>query len=154
MDMREAADRLVVATDARRIELGKKWKQVYTEAGVTHQTLNRWRNGHPVALLTERALERALEWAPGAREAIVAGREPTPLDEAPSDTLHISPTLEQELELAARLMAAQVQALGLSPEEAEEAWRRAQEAVTQSHLASPESTPEAHPEASRRHHAG
>jgi hypothetical protein len=154
MDMREAADLLVAATEARRIELGKKWKQVYTEAGVTHQTLNRWRNGHPVALLTERALERALEWGPGARQAIIAGQPPIPLDEAPATTLHISPSLEQELDFAARLMAAQVREMGLSPEEADEAWRRAQERITQSHQAPTREAPEALTDTPRHHSAG
>ncbi len=77
--MREAADRLLAATDVRRVELGKRWKQVYQEAGLTHQTLNRWRNGHPVDALTERRLEQALMWAPGARQAIANGRDPLPL---------------------------------------------------------------------------
>lgn len=138
--MRDAADLLLAATEARRVELGKKWKQVYQEAGLTHQTLNRWRNGHGVDPLTERALERALVWAPGAREAIAAGLSPRELKgeggpaETPADAHGSPPSLEQELELASRLMAAQVRELGLSPEDAAEAWRRAQERIVQGHL--------------------
>lgn len=84
--MRKAADDLLAATEARRVELGKRWKQVYLEAGLTHQTLNRWRHGHPVDPLTERALERVLQWAPGAREAIAAGRKPRGLSDAEAVT--------------------------------------------------------------------
>lgn len=132
--MREAAGQLLAATEARRVELGKKWKQVYEEAGVTHQTLNRWRNGHPVAPLTERALERALDWAPGAREAIAAGGEPTPVGEgAPPPDPGRGPTLEQELELGRRLLASTVRELGLSPDEADEAWRLAREDIVRTH---------------------
>lgn len=138
--MRDAADLLLAATETRRVQLGKKWKQVYEEAGLTHQTLNRWRNGHGVDPLTERALERALQWAPGARQAIAAGLPPEELDGdgspavAPADTPPGTPTLDQELELAARLMAAQVRELGLSPDEAEEAWERARVRIIETHV--------------------
>lgn len=140
--MRDAADLLLAATEARRVQLGKKWKQVYEEAGLTHQTLNRWRNGHGVDPLTERALERALSWAPGARAAIAAGLSPGELDSAstpapPNETYAASPSLEQELELAARLMAAQIRELGLSPDEAEEAWERARARIVSTHRAGP-----------------
>jgi hypothetical protein len=105
MDMREAADRLLAATEARRVELGKKWKQVYQDAGLTHQTLNRWRHGHPVDPLTERALERALLWGPGAREAIATGRQPRPLDEAtPRNTPEPAPPLLSPNEEALRVV--------------------------------------------------
>ncbi|MFJ6386412.1 hypothetical protein ACIQJT_02265 [Streptomyces sp. NPDC091972] len=47
------------------------------------------------------------------------------------------PTLTQELELAGRLMAAQVRELGLSPDEAEEAWERARAQIIRTHRAGP-----------------
>lgn len=90
--MREAADRLLAATEARRVELGKRWRQVYEEAGLTHQTLNRWRKGHPVDPLTERALEEALLWGPGAREAITKGREPARREDAAARSGREAPT--------------------------------------------------------------
>lgn len=142
--MREAADLLVAATDARRVELGKRWKQVYEEAGLTHQTLNRWRNGHPVDPLTERALERALAWAPGARESIAAGRtpavlnfEPTEQQEAPQS----APTLAEEVEVARRAIAALVDALQLTPGQAEEAFRRVQADIVRTHSSGTDEPP-------------
>lgn len=134
--MREAADRLLTATEARRVELGKRWKQVYEEAGLTHQTLNRWRNGHPVEPLTERALERALLWGPGAREAIAAGREPSTLGGAgasadaraalrESEAAASSSLPSREVELVADIAASTAEKLGLSQAQAEEAFRRA-----------------------------
>lgn len=141
--MREAADLLLAATDARRVELGKRWKQVYTEAGLTHQTLNRWRNGLAVDPLTERAFERALQWGPGARESIAARRQPQPLEWTPEETPsrqgdadeEAGPTLSQELALASRILLATVREIGLSPDEAEEAWRRARLEIERTHKA-------------------
>lgn len=78
--MREASERLVAATEERRIELGRKWREIRQEAGFSHQTLSRWRHGEAVDVLTDLAFERALRWAPGARDAIAAGKSPTPLD--------------------------------------------------------------------------
>lgn len=142
--MREAAADLLAATDARRVQLGKRWRQVYEEAGLTHQTLNRWRNGHGVDPLTERALERALEWAPGAREAIASGRDPVPLTEGPAEpeggqthTGGPDSTLDRELAFAARVMAAAITELGLSPDEADEAWRQARARIVQTHESEP-----------------
>lgn len=124
--MREAADDLLAATESRRVELGKKWKQVFQEAGVTHQTLNRWRHGHPVAPLTERALERALQWGPGAREAIADKRDPEHLDETlPRDTAATSrassPGVERALTLSPaealrRVVRSSAQDLGVTAE--------------------------------------
>ena len=134
--MRDAADLLLAVTDRRRVELGKKWKQVYEEAGLTHQTLNRWRNGHPVDPLTDRSLERVLQWGPGAREAIATGREPeplTPAPEAPAPEEVDLPPLERELELAQRLLAATVREMDLTPEEADQVWRRVRREIEATH---------------------
>lgn len=134
--MRDAADLLLAATERRRVELGKKWKHVYEEAGLTHQTLNRWRNGAPVDPLTDRALSRALHWAPGAREAIAEGRTPDPLGpsgEAPRTDGAPLPPLDQELALAQRLLAATVREMHLSPEEADEVWRRVRLEIEATH---------------------
>ncbi|GHB39011.1 hypothetical protein GCM10010397_06110 [Streptomyces spinoverrucosus] len=133
--MREAADRLLAATEARRVELGKKWMQVFKEAGVTHQTLNRWRHGHPVAPLTERSLERALLWGPGAREAIAAEKEPDPLDTPAQDAPNLSPTAggtwdakpSESIFLARealrRVVRSSAKELGVTPEGVDEVMR-------------------------------
>lgn len=130
-------------TNLRRIQLGKKWKDVLAETELSHETLNRWRKGLKVDPLTDRAFERALLWAPGARETAAAGLSPRELDSetastiASADTQIGSPSLEQELELAVRLLAAQVRELGLSPDEAEEAWRRVKERIVDTHEPDP-----------------
>lgn len=66
-------------SNSRRLELGKRWKDVLAETGLSHETLNRWRKGYKVDPLNDRAFERALLWAPGARATAAAGREPVPL---------------------------------------------------------------------------
>lgn len=147
-------------SDSRRIELGKRWKDVLAETGLSHETLNRWRKGYNVDPFTDRSFEKALLWSHGARGAVAAGRLPEPFSEEaegadePGTPIAAqgAPTLEEELELAARLMVAQVSAMGLSPDEAAEAWRRAQERITRSHVAGTQS--EASPEGPRRHRAG
>ncbi len=141
--MRDAADLLVAATEARRVELGKRWKQVYEEAGLTHQTLNRWRNGHPVDPLTERALERALAWAPGARESIAAGATPAVLSAEPveHEPPQAAPSLAEEVEVARRAIAALVDALKLTPDQAEEAFRRVQADIVRSRSEGAEEPP-------------
>lgn len=147
-------------SDSRRIELGKRWKDVLAETGLSHETLNRWRKGYNVDPFTDRSFEKSLLWTQGAREAIAAGRLPDPLsgeaegagERSDPTAPQASPTLEQELELATRLMAAQVRELGLSPEDAEKAWRRAHHRIAQSHgAANPQ---EGHPEAPRHGQVG
>lgn len=134
--MREAADDLLAATEARRVELGKRWKQVYQEAGLTHQTLNRWRHGHPVDPLTERALERALAWAPGAREAVAAGRKPDGLSDMevatpepralPDQVEHPAPPSAPPLtraEALRRVVRSSARELGLTVSDLDEVFR-------------------------------
>lgn len=131
MDMREAADRLLAVTEARRVQLGKKWKQVFQEAEVTHQTLNRWRHGHPVAPLTERALERALLWGPGAREAITAGAQPEEV-EGPAPR-HTAPTASPQPpplspgEALRRVVRASARELGVTADGLDEVFRAVRE---------------------------
>lgn len=82
MDIRRPTD-LKAVTEARRLELGKKWKDVLAETGLSYQTLNIWRKGHKVDPLTDRKISRALLWAPGSRDSVMAGGEPTLLDVPP-----------------------------------------------------------------------
>lgn len=137
-------------TNLRRVELGKKWKDVLAETELSHETLNRWRKGLKVDPLTDRAFERALQWAPGARIAATAGREPEPLDgitvagppQGAPATPSVRPTLEQELEVARRVIAATAIELGLSPDEAAEAFRRAREDIVRRSRPAEEVEPE------------
>ncbi|EPD63139.1 hypothetical protein [Streptomyces sp. HGB0020] len=123
-------------TDSRRIVLGKRWKDVLAETGLSHETLNRWRKGYKVDTLTDRAFERALRWEQGARDAAKAGRQPTELDEAEvgadrgaalkaSEAAAASTLPSRDVELLADLAAATANRLGLTAAQAEEAFRRA-----------------------------
>ncbi|MGC4912693.1 hypothetical protein [Streptomyces albogriseolus] len=126
-------------TNLRRVELGKRWKDVLAETGLSHETLNRWRKGLKVDPLTDRVFERALLWRPGARVAAAEGVPPALLDETPPAP-HAGPAeppeLTAELQLASRLLAATVREMDLTPEEADEVWRRVRlelEATHRSH---------------------
>jgi hypothetical protein len=115
-------------SDSRRIELGKRWKDVLAETGLSHETLNRWRKGFKVDNFTDRSFEKALQWGPGAREAIAANRKPMTLDaaEPTAPTANETPALSsQELEILQDLVVSTATRLGLSPEETDEAYRRA-----------------------------
>lgn len=91
MDIGRPTD-LKAVTEARRLELGKKWKDVLAETGLSYQTLNMWRKGRNVDPLTDRKICRALQWAPGAREALMAGEEPTTLEAAPRRRQPVRPS--------------------------------------------------------------
>lgn len=92
--MRRRADAIWDATEARRLELGKKWKHVLAETGLSYQTLNVWRKGRNVDPLTDLAFTKSLHWAPGARDAIAEGRDPTPLEPEQRDEPAEDPRVE------------------------------------------------------------
>jgi transcriptional regulator with XRE-family HTH domain len=157
-------ERLDEAMNRRRLELRMNWRELAEAADISYTALRAIRRGaYRPTELTAQDLDRALQWEPGSVYAILDGRDAIPSGEervadqagdAPSHHGTAPPTLEQELELAARLMAAQVRELGLSPDDAAEAWRRATERIRESHEAV--SRPDAQPltERSRRHNAG
>lgn len=159
-------ERLDEAMNRRRLELRMNWRELAQAADISYTALRAIRKGnYRPTELTARALDEALRWMPGSVYAVLDGGEPTPVEaqaatepkvdqHANGRTAAGAPTLEQELELAARLMAAQVRELGLSPDEAAEAWRRAQERIAQSHPSAAQPEPEALTESPRRHHAG
>lgn len=118
-------------TNSRRIELGKRWKDVLAETGLTHETLNRWRKGYNVDPLTDRAFEKALLWFPGARNGAKAGVLPTPSEQsAPSpeaSTEHAPPLTVDSVEAARDEATAEaIRSIldGLKPESRERVWRR------------------------------
>lgn len=132
---------------------GGRWRQI--ESGYERKTppkrayapdLTLAHMAHTVGVTPER-LEGTgrTEAAEILREIIRSETEATPPPQG-------SPTLEQELELGARLLAAQVRELRLSPEAADEAWRRARERIIQTHQA--EQATEGPPETPRSHRAG
>lgn len=136
-------DRLAQYIERRITELALEYAEVCRRAEISDETLMKIRKGASARGSTYRKLERALEWQQGSIASILAGGEPVSLgvggaDLSPPEGEELQtfpPTLEQELELAARLMAAQVRELGLSPSEAAEAWRRAQERIVSTHEA-------------------
>ncbi|WP_086746179.1 helix-turn-helix domain-containing protein [Streptomyces scabiei] len=164
-------ERLDEAMNRRRLQLRMNWRELAEAADISYTALRAIRRGaYRPTELTAQDLDRALQWAPGSVYAVLDGGEATPVGaQVPPDRTteaHVdsqgetrlatqkSPTLNQELELAARLMAAQVRELGLSPDEAAEAWRRAQERIARSHRSTADPEPEALTESPRHHHAG
>lgn len=169
--MPQPHERLDKVMNARRLELRMTWRELAQAAEVSYEALRAIRKGdYRPAELTARALDEALQWMPGSVYAVLDGGEPVTvetqasLEQAASEhadgraaareaeARQTAPTLDQELELASRLMAAQVRELGLSPEDADEAWRRARRRIEQSHR--PANSPESRPEAPARHQAG
>lgn len=123
-------------TNLRRVELGKRWKDVLAETGLSHETLNRWRKGLKVDPLTDQAFERALVWSPGARAACAAGREPALLH-TPTPMAKIEAALEaaapsmspRELEMLAGILAMLAEGREMSDADMAATLRRAQEII-------------------------
>lgn len=118
-------------TNSRRIELGKRWKDVLAETGLSHETLNRWRKGYNVDPLTDRALEKALLWLPGAREGAAAGGMPAPSEDgSPGSAVAVGyppPSTGDSVEEArdeATAEAIRSILAGLNPESRERVWLR------------------------------
>lgn len=116
-------------TNLRRVELGKKWKDVLTETELSHETLNRWRKGLKVDPLTDRAFDRALLWEAGAQGEAAAGRAPIALA-APAPAEQASPSMNtRELEVLAGIVASAAEGFDLTPGQLDAAYRRAQELI-------------------------
>jgi transcriptional regulator with XRE-family HTH domain len=70
-------ERLNVAMEERRLELGLSWKQVAGAADISEATLRAIRNGaNEPSALTARGIERALGWAAGGVERVLNGGRP------------------------------------------------------------------------------
>ncbi|GAA2092541.1 hypothetical protein GCM10009780_37320 [Actinomadura alba] len=89
--------------DARRLELGLTWDQVAALSGVHRETLRTIRRGTgDIRSLTKSGIEKALQWAAGSIDAILAGGDPTPIepprepDRPPAPEREMSP-IEREL---------------------------------------------------------
>lgn len=121
-------------TNLRRVELGKRWKDVLAETGLSHETLNRWRKGLKVDPLTDQAFERALLWNPGARAACAAGREPTLL-QTPAAKIEAAieaaaPSMSpRELEMLAGILATLAEGREMSDADMAATLRRAQQII-------------------------
>ncbi|SEG44203.1 hypothetical protein SAMN04489712_105239 [Thermomonospora echinospora] len=66
--------------DERRAELDLTWDDVAKRAPLSKQGLHTIRfEDRPMRQLTKARIERALEWAPGSVDRILAGGDPEPL---------------------------------------------------------------------------
>lgn len=143
--MRVYARRMTAAPEPRirlaqqieqRIEaLALEYAEVCRRADISDETLGKIRKGMKARSATYLKLERALQWAQGSIAAILAGGEPTPLEVSEPQPPQQSqrPSLEQEMDLAQRLLAATVREMNLSPEEADEVWRRVRREIEVTH---------------------
>lgn len=71
-------ERLWDLSQQRVDELGKELQGIADDAGVSTQTLYKWRKGQRVKGSNDRAIHRAFRWELGSREAILDGGDPTP----------------------------------------------------------------------------
>lgn len=79
--MSEPRTRLDQAMTERSLEIRKRWVQIAREADITTSALSGIRRGqYKPGPHTARALEDALQWAPGSIAAILNGGEPAPAD--------------------------------------------------------------------------
>jgi len=80
--------RLATLMDTRRAELRYRWTDLAALSGISYEAIRAIRNGTgDIRLLTQRALETALQWEYGSIQAILDGRPPTPARTAMPDEL-------------------------------------------------------------------
>ncbi|MGW1039365.1 hypothetical protein [Streptomyces sp. NPDC002547] len=145
--------RLAQHIEHRITELALEYAEVCRRAEISDETLGKIRKGMNARGSTYLKLERALDWAQGSVAAILAGGEPTPLGMPAGErvgTKSEPSPLDQELELLRRAIAAMAKELGLSPDETDEAYRRARQDIERSHHGSAGGAVEQSP---RRHRA-
>lgn len=83
--------------NVRRLDLDLDWKDVADAAGIAIQTLDAVRKGkNRPTERTQRRIERALQWAPGSIDAVLAGGDPTPIDDGHQPDLHAVPNADDE----------------------------------------------------------
>lgn len=76
----KARARLAQHMDERRTEIGLRWADVATAAGLTTEGIRNVRYGSgEIRALTRAALERALRWEQGSISTILRGGQPTAL---------------------------------------------------------------------------
>lgn len=133
--MPQPHERLNEAMNRRRLELRMNWRQVSEAADVSYEGLRSIRRGdYRPTELTARGIDEALQWEPGSVLAILDGGDATPI-KAHADRRAVSgqgesaqaadPSLSsRELDALADLIDVAAEKLGLTPEEAEEAFRR------------------------------
>lgn len=136
--MPEPHELLDKAMTHRRLELRMNWRQLAEAADISYEALRAIRRGdYRPAELTARGLDEALRWVPGGVYAALAGEEPAReedrREEPASEAAAAGPSLAEEVEVARRAISALVDALKLTPEQAEEAFRRVQADIVRTH---------------------
>lgn len=128
-------ERLDEAMNRRRLELRMNWRQLAEAADISYTALRAIRRGeYRPTELTAQALDEALQWEPGSVLAILDGGDATPV-KAHANRRAVSGRGEsaqdaesslssRELDALADLIDVAAEKLGLTPEEAEEAFRR------------------------------
>ena len=116
--------RLAQQIEQRIAALALEYAEVCRRADISDETLGKIRKGMRARSSTYLKLERALEWEQNSIAAILDGGEPTLRAEDAGRQPGAGPTLPQELQLAQRLLATMIREMHLSPEEADEVWRR------------------------------
>ena len=86
-DSREITSPLAGHMEARRIELGRTWREVAAAGGTTYETLRLVMIGKSVPRsLTKKSIELGLEWAPGSVDRVSQGQQPIPVQTPPAST--------------------------------------------------------------------
>lgn len=137
-DNSESLQRLAGHIERRITELGLEYAEVARLADFSIEVLRKMRHGIKARGSTYRKLERALQWAQGSVAAILAGGEPMPVG---VDDTPFGEQPDPELELAQRLLASTVREMGLTTDEADEAWRRARAEIVRSRASESDDPP-------------
>lgn len=153
--MPQPHERLDEAMNQRRLALRMTWRDVSQAAGISYEALRAIRRGeYRPTELTARSLEEALQWTHGSLLNVLDGGEPSPTEERSAGvsadrrapTARPGGATEQELELLRRAITALAKELRLSPDEAEEAFRRARQDIERPRPGESEDPPEGAPQ--------
>lgn len=151
--------RLAQYIESRIAELALEYAEVCRLAEISDETLIKIRKGHRARGSTYRKLERALRWQQDSIAAILAGGEPTPVENAAAGHSRAaaeatspdqSMLSSREMEILEDLATSTAERLGLTSEEAAEALRRARVRIEQKRAAEQEPGEES-PGTPRRH---
>ncbi|MFJ8347679.1 helix-turn-helix domain-containing protein [Streptomyces sp. NPDC094153] len=157
----EPYERLDQAMNHRRLQLRMNWREVAEAAGVSYTALRAIRRGeYRPTELTARALDEALQWAHGSVHAVLGGGAPVSLQEQAA-RVHAAPRppepsppkeaalSSRELDILQDMIEMTAARLGLSPEEADEAYRRARLKLEEQRAAEERNDPPATPRSRR-----
>ncbi|MFJ4515248.1 helix-turn-helix domain-containing protein [Streptomyces sp. NPDC088816] len=159
--MPEPHERLNEAMNQRRLALRMNWRELAQAAGISYEALRAIRRGdYRPTELTSRGLDEALQWEHGSVFVVLNGGTPK-LAGAPatSEGGHLAtrdpasenqpPLSSRELDILQDMIEMTAARLGLSPEEADEAYRRARLKLEEQRAAEERNDPPATPRSRR-----